>query len=94
VVFHLFHILIKIYLACKVKVGLKKIFTSQFQTYLLSTFIILKFFKFYIQLTINPMENIYVFKMKDKKLSNLLSYVFVENYHIFKRDFKWTYFLV
>jgi hypothetical protein len=55
--FHLFHILIKVYLACRVKVSLKKIFTSQFQTYLLSIFIILIFFNsiFYIQLTINLM---------------------------------------
>jgi hypothetical protein len=32
-------------------------------------------------------------KMKNKKISNLLSCVFVENYHIFKWDFKWTTFL-
>jgi hypothetical protein len=56
VAFHLFQILIKIYLACKVKVGLKKIFANQFQTYLLPSFITLKFFKFYTQLTINPVE--------------------------------------
>jgi len=55
--FHLFHILIKIYLACRVRKGLKKIFTNQFKTYLLPIFIILKFLKFYIQLTINPMED-------------------------------------
>jgi hypothetical protein len=45
-----------IYIAFKVKVGLKEIFSSQFQTYQLPIFIILKFFKFYTQLTINPME--------------------------------------
>jgi len=61
-VFHLFHILIKIYLPCRVKVGLKKIFTSQFQTYLLSTSIILFFSKFYTQFTINL---VYVFKTKN-----------------------------
>jgi hypothetical protein len=47
VAFHLFHILIKIYLACKVKIGLKKKILNQFQTYLLLTFTILKLFKFY-----------------------------------------------
>jgi hypothetical protein len=56
VAFHFFHILIKIHLACKVKIGLKKIFVSQFQTYLLPIFIILNFFKFHIQVTISPME--------------------------------------
>ncbi len=86
-VFHLFHILIKIYLACMIKIGLKKVFANQFQTYLLPIFIILKFFKFYFQFTINPMD-IYVFKMKHKKLSNLFFYVFVEIYHIFKWDFQ------
>jgi hypothetical protein len=64
-----------------IKIGLKKIFANQFQTYLLPTFIILKFFKFYFQLTINPMD-INAFKMKHKKHSNLFSYVFVEIYHI------------
>jgi hypothetical protein len=54
--FIFFHILIKIYLTCKVKVGKKNKIVSQFQTYLLATFIILKFFKFYTQLTTNPME--------------------------------------
>jgi hypothetical protein len=34
VVFHLFHILIKIYLACRVKVGWKKKINNKFQTYL------------------------------------------------------------
>ncbi len=34
-----------------------------------------------------------VFKMKDKKLSNLLSCVFVEYRHILKWDFKWSIFL-
>jgi hypothetical protein len=55
VAFHLFHILIKIYLACRVKVGLKIIFTSQFQTYLLPILILLDFFKFYTQFTIDSM---------------------------------------
>jgi hypothetical protein len=41
-----FSYLIKIYLACRVKLGLKKIFANQFQIYLLFTFIIVKFFKF------------------------------------------------
>jgi hypothetical protein len=45
-VFHLFHILTKIYIACRVKIGLKKIYISQFQAYLLPIFIILEFFKF------------------------------------------------
>jgi len=48
--FHLFHILIKIYLPCRVKVGLKKKITTQFQTYLLPTSIILFFFKFILNL--------------------------------------------
>jgi hypothetical protein len=48
VAFHIFHILIKIHLACKVKVGLKKIFTNQFQTYLLPNFIILIIFSNFI----------------------------------------------
>jgi len=43
-------------IACRVKVGLKKILTSQFQTCLFLAFIILKFFKFYTQYIINPME--------------------------------------
>jgi hypothetical protein len=34
-----------------------------------------------------------VFKMKDKKLSNLLSCVFVEKFDIYKWDFRWTTFL-
>jgi hypothetical protein len=54
VAFHLFHILTKIY-SYRVKVGLKKKIMNQFQSYLLPTFIILIFFKFYIQSTINPM---------------------------------------
>jgi len=54
--FHLFHILIKIYLTCRVKVGLKKIFADQFKTYLSPNFIIVKFFKIYTQLTIRLME--------------------------------------
>jgi hypothetical protein len=45
----------KIYLACRVKVGLKKMFFNQFQTYLFLTFFILFFFKFYTQFTIKPM---------------------------------------
>jgi len=40
VAFHFFHILIKIYLACNVKIGLKKIFVNQIQTYVLLIFII------------------------------------------------------
>jgi hypothetical protein len=80
VVFHLFKILITIYLACRVKVGLKKILANQFQTYLLSTFIILKFKK---NLNNKPNVGMDVFKMKNKKLSNLLFCVFVKNCHIF-----------
>jgi len=56
VTFHCLHLLIKIYLMCNIKVGLKRIFANQFQTYLSPTVIILKFFNFYTQLKINPME--------------------------------------
>jgi hypothetical protein len=38
--------------------------------------------------------NINVFKMKHKKLFNLLSSVSVESCHIFKWDFKLMYFLI
>jgi hypothetical protein len=51
-----FHILAKKKKTCKIKVSLKKIFINQFQIYLLFTFIILKKFKFYTQLSINPMK--------------------------------------
>jgi hypothetical protein len=47
-VFHIFHIIIKIYPISTIKTGLKEIFVNQFQTSLLPTFIILKIFKFYI----------------------------------------------
>jgi hypothetical protein len=81
VVFHLFQILIKIYLACRVKLVLNKILANQFQTYLLFTFIILNFKK--IILNNKPNVGMDVFKMKNKKLSNLLSCVFVKNCHTF-----------
>jgi len=72
--FHLFHILIKIYLSYKVKVGLKKIFTSQFQTYLLPTFIILFFFQISYSIYYKPNVGMDVFKMKNK---NFPIYFFV-----------------
>jgi hypothetical protein len=34
VAFHRLHLLIKIYLICKLKVSLKRVFANQFQTYL------------------------------------------------------------
>jgi len=42
------------------KIFLNTISISQFQKYLLSTFIILKFLKFYIQFIINSMECIMI----------------------------------
>ncbi len=50
------HIIVIIYQTFYVKVVLNTILTSQFQTYLLSTFIIQKLLKLRIQLTKNPME--------------------------------------
>jgi hypothetical protein len=52
----------------------KKI-ANQFQTYLLPTFIIYIFFQMLYSTYHKPNEGIYFFKMKDKKLSNLLSCV-------------------
>jgi len=90
--FYLSHILIKIYLTCMVKIGLKKIFANQFQTYLLPIFITLKFFKFHSYH--KPNGGIDVFKMKHKKLSDLIFYIFVKKNYIFKWDFRQIYFLV
>ncbi len=42
---------------CTIKIGLKKIFASQFQTCLLPTFITLQNFNFFIQFIINPMRH-------------------------------------
>jgi hypothetical protein len=56
VVFHLFHILIKMYLAFRVKVGLKKYLLVNFKPTCYLFFIILKFSKIYTQITINPMD--------------------------------------
>jgi len=52
-----------------VKVNLNAILTSQFQTYLLTTFIIQKLLKFCIQLTTNAMEVLVVlyFYLQKKK---------------------------
>jgi hypothetical protein len=90
--FHFFHILIKIYLACKVKIGLKKKLPINFKPtcYL---FLLYTFFSNFIFTYHKPNGGIDVFKMKDEKLSNLFFCVF-ENYHILKWDFKHTYFLI
>jgi hypothetical protein len=50
------HIIVIIYQTFYVKVVLNTILTSQFQTYLLPTFIIQKLLKFCTQLNKNPME--------------------------------------
>jgi hypothetical protein len=55
------HIIVIIYIFLNVKVILNTILTSQFQTYLLPTFIIQKLLKFCIQLTKNPMEVLVVY---------------------------------
>ncbi len=80
VVFHLLDILIKIYLACRVKVGLKNIFTIQFQPYFLPTFI--KSLQIVYSTSYKPNGGINVFKMKNKKLSNLL-FCFLQKFVIF-----------
>jgi hypothetical protein len=65
------------------KIGLNTILTSQFQTYLFLTFIILKFLKFCNWFTINPIEGSIVSKWK----LNLLSCVFVKNCPFFNLIF-------
>jgi hypothetical protein len=64
-VFHLFHILIKIYLACRVKVDLEKIFTTQFQPYFLHVFT--KKIQIVYSTYYKTNGGINVFKMKNKK---------------------------
>ncbi len=55
--FSSFLVLIKIYVAYRVKNRFEiNIQASEFKTYLLPIFIIVKFFKVYTQLTINPMS--------------------------------------
>ncbi len=54
--FQIVHIIVTIYQTFYVKVVLNTTLTSQFQTYLLPTFIIQKLLKFCIQLTKNSME--------------------------------------
>jgi hypothetical protein len=85
--FHLFHILIKIYPICMIKIGLKEIFANHFQIYLLPTFIILKKIQILYSIYHRPNE-IDVFKMKHNFSSNLHFCVYVKNYHIFKWDFR------
>ncbi len=86
--FHLFQILITIYLICRVKVGFKKIFASQSQTYLLLIFIILV-----LQMLYSTYHKLNggrgVFKMNNnnnKKKINLFSCVNVKICH-FKMRF-------
>jgi len=83
--------LYSIYLICRVKVGFKKIFASQFQTYLLLIFIILvlqMLYSTYHKLS----EGIGVFKMKPNNNNNnnnkinLFSCVNVKKFH-FKMRF-------
>jgi hypothetical protein len=89
VVFHVFHILIKIHLACKVKVGLKKIFSIQFQTYLLPNFIVVKFFKFLYSTYHKPNWNINIFKMKNK-FCLMYVIVFMLKIVIFSNEINWN----
>jgi len=70
----------------------EKNIANQFQTYLLPIFITLKFFKFHSYH--KPNGGIDVFKMKHKKLSDLIFYIFVKKNYIFKWDFRQIYFLV
>jgi hypothetical protein len=53
--FHLFHILIKIYLPCRVKVGLKKNIYYSISNLLVTYFYYTIFFQIYTQFTINLM---------------------------------------
>jgi len=90
--FSFFHILINIYLASTIKVDLKKHLPINFKPicYLLLLYYI---FQILYSTYHKPNVSIDVFKMKGKKLSNLLSCVFLKKCHIFKWDFKWTSFL-
>ncbi len=55
------------YLACRVKVGLKKIFTNQFQP-LITYFYCTKILQILYSTYYKPNGSINVLKMKDKKL--------------------------
>jgi hypothetical protein len=92
VAFHVFHIIIKVYLACKVKIGLKTKLPFNFKNTCYLFYYIRKF-QFLYSIYYKPNVGIDDFKMKNKKNSNLLSCVFVENFHIFKWDFKRITFL-
>jgi hypothetical protein len=72
------HIIVIIYQTLYLKVNLNTILTSQFQTYLLPTFIIQNLLKFCIQLTTNAMEVLMVFYSTHKK-NYLLFYAYVKN---------------
>jgi hypothetical protein len=64
--FHLFHILIKIYLAYKVKVGFKKRFTNQFSNLLVTYFYYIKVLQILYSTYHKPNVGIDVFKIKIK----------------------------
>jgi len=93
VVFHLFHILINIYLASMVKIDLKIYSYQSISNLFVTYFYYTIFLKFWYSTYHKPNVGIDVFKMKGKKLSHVLSCVFVKNYYIFKWDFRWTTFL-
>jgi hypothetical protein len=80
--FEIFHNKVRIYLTSNVKIGMNIILTCWFHSYLSPTFIVLKFFKFCIQLIkLNGSMGASIIRLQKKIEPSFLIFM-LKNYYI------------